>query len=93
MDVSQTASAITVGVIAMLCAVVAFGCWTAVVRTGNRRIHFVTLAFLLLAMKNLVKALDIAAGFEGGPFEELAFSLVALAAVGLIAWPLVRRRA
>lgn len=85
-------TAVVVGIVALLCAVVASGCWTAVVRTGNRRIHFVTIAFLLLALKNLVKAIDLAAGYQGGPSEELVFSLADLAAVALIAWPLVWRK-
>ena len=50
------------------------------------------MAFLLLAVKNLVKTLDLASGREGGAFEELAFSLADLAAVGLIAWPMLWRR-
>ncbi len=85
-------AALVVGAVAMLCSLVAFGAHRAVVRTGNRRIQFVTYAFLLLAAKNLLKALDLAGGRDGGPYEELAFSLADLAAVGLIAWPLLSRR-
>lgn len=85
-------AAILVGIVAVLCGLVAFGSRLAVVRTGNRRIHFVTWAFVLLACKNLLKAIDMAAGREGEAFEEILFSAVDLIAVGLIAWPLLWRR-
>ncbi|MES2154159.1 MAG: hypothetical protein V4510_03400 [bacterium] len=89
---TATLPALLVGAVAILCALIAFGAWRAVVRTGNRRIHFVVLAFLLLAVKSLVKAVDLADGHEGSAFEESAFSLADLAAVALIAWPLLSRR-
>ncbi len=76
----------------MVCAVVALAAWRGVLRTGNRRIYFVVAAFALLAAKNLLKAVDLASGFDGGPTEELAFSVADLTAVGLIAWPLLWRR-
>jgi len=92
MDASQSATALSIGVVAMLCALVAYGCRRAVLRTGNRRIQFVTYAFLLLAAKNLLKAINVASTTPENATIELAFSLADLAAVGLIAWPMLSNR-
>ncbi|MEA3189879.1 MAG: hypothetical protein QOD77_461 [Thermoplasmata archaeon] len=85
-------AALLIGAVAVLCGIVAVGCWRAVLRTGNRRIQLVAWAFALLAAKNLVKAAVMASGGEDGALE-LAFSLADLAAVGLIAYPILRRPA
>lgn len=92
MQPELTVAAVSVGVVAILCAVIAYGCRRAVLRTGNRRIQYVTFAFLLLAAKNLLKAIDLASGAQENTLMELAFSLADLAAVALIAWPLLSRR-
>lgn len=80
-----------VATVAVLCGIVAVGCWRAVLRTGNRRIQLVALAFAILAAKNLAKAAVVGTGDEG-PFEPL-FSLADLAAVALVAYPILRRPA
>jgi hypothetical protein len=92
MDLGIEAAAASAGVVAVLCGAIAFASWRAVVRTGNPRIQFVVGAFALLAVKNLVKCIVLASGQDESPAMELAFSLTDLAAVALIAWPLVMRR-
>ncbi|MEA3137568.1 MAG: hypothetical protein QOC71_1849 [Thermoplasmata archaeon] len=88
------AAALIAGVVALLCGAIAVASWRAVVRTGNRRIQLVVAAFAILAAKNLVKSLRLAAHQPDSPALELVFSLVDLLAVALIAWPLfVARRA
>ena len=91
-DLGIEAAAAIAGVVAVLCGAIAFASWRAVVRTGNPRIQLVVAAFALLAAKNLVKSLVLASGRDETAAMELAFSLGDLAAVGLIAWPLVARR-
>lgn len=71
---------------------IAMASWRAVVRTGNRRIQYVTLAFAILTAKNLVKAIHLASGSLESSFLELVFSLCDLASVGLIAAPLLLPR-
>ena len=85
-------AAVSAGLVAMVCTVIAVASWRAVVRTGNRGIQLVVLAFILLAAKNLVKCLRLAAGLPEGSAWELTFSLVDLGAVALIAWPILRGR-
>lgn len=89
MDASVTWAAASAGTVAVLCGVIAFASWRAVVRTGNKRIQFVVLAFLLLSAKNVFKAVHFASGAPEDAALELVFSLVDLATVVLIAWPLV----
>jgi hypothetical protein len=84
--------ALLIGAVAVLCGIVAVGCWRAMLRTGNPRIQFVALAFALLAAKNVAKTVTAAASLENDALE-LAFSLVDLAAVGLVAYPILRRPA
>ena len=91
-DFGLEATALSVGVVALLCGAIAVASWRAVVRTGNRRIQLVVAAFTILAIKNLVKALRLASGEPEGAALEMAFSLADLAAVGLIAWPLLAPR-
>jgi hypothetical protein len=83
------AAALIAGIVALLCGAIAVASWRAVVRTGNRRIQFVVAAFAILAAKNLVKSLRLAAGEPDSAALELVFSLVDLFAVALIAWPLL----
>jgi hypothetical protein len=83
------AAALSAGIVALLCGAIAVASWRAVVRTGNRRIQLVVAAFAILAAKNLVKALRLASGEPDSPTLELVFSLTDLAAVALIAWPLI----
>ncbi len=92
MEGSIAWAAASAGVVAVLCGVVAFASWRAVVRTGNPRIQFVVLAFLLLSGKNLAKSIHLASGTPEDGVLELVFSLVDLAAVALIAWPLLAGR-
>lgn len=82
-------AALSAGAVAILCGAIAVASWRAVVRTGNRRIQLVVAAFALLAAKNLAKAIRLASGEPDTPVYELAFSLADLAAVALIAWPLL----
>jgi UDP-N-acetylmuramyl pentapeptide phosphotransferase/UDP-N-acetylglucosamine-1-phosphate transferase len=86
---ADATSAAVTAVVSALCAVVAVAAWRAMLRTGNRAIGFVVAAFVVLSLKNLSKALDLADGSDG---VELAFSLADLLAVGLIAFPLLRGR-
>jgi hypothetical protein len=86
------AAALSAGIVALLCGAIAIASWRAVVRTGNRRIQLVVAAFAILAAKNLVKALRLAAGQPDSPVLELMFSLADLLAVALIAWPLLMPR-
>jgi Fe2+ transport system protein B len=83
------APAIIAGIVATVCAVLAFASWRALVRTGNRGIYYVVAAFALLALKNLVKAFTLGTTGETET-TELVFSLADLGAVVLFAWPLLR---
>ncbi|MEK6986438.1 MAG: hypothetical protein AABX89_08700 [Candidatus Thermoplasmatota archaeon] len=85
------ASAFTAALVGLVSAVVAVASWRALVRTGNRRIAFVIVAFALLAAKNIAKAMVLASGRDEGSLE-LLFSLADLAAVVLIAAPILSRR-
>ena len=91
MDLGIEMAAASAGAVAILCGAIAIASWRAVVRTGNRRIQFVVAAFALLAAKNLVKCVVLASGTDESAGMELAFSLGDLAAVALIAWPLLAR--
>jgi hypothetical protein len=86
------AAATSAGTVAVLSGGIAMASWRAVVRTGNRRIQFVALAFAILAAKNLVKAIHLASGSPESSFLELVFSLCDLTSVGLIAAPLLMPR-
>lgn len=91
MDLVEVSS-VNAGLVALLCAIIAAASWRAMQRTGNRAIGYVVAAFVLLSLKNLVKALTLASlGSETG-WHELAFSLADLVAVALIATPLLLRR-
>lgn len=85
------ASALTAALVGLVSAVVAVASWRALVRTGNRRIALVVVAFALLAAKNLAKSLLLASGRDDEGLE-LLFSLADLAAVVLIAVPILSRR-
>lgn len=85
-------AALNVGLVAVLCGLIAAATWRAVLRTGNRRIGYVTAAFALLTLKNLVKAVLLSSSGGESAAMEIAFSLTDLVAVALIAWPLVLRR-
>lgn len=91
MDPTQVSS-LNAGLVALLCAIIAAASWRAMQRTGNRAIGYVVAAFALLSLKNLVKALTLAAVGDETGWHELAFSLADLVAVALIAWPLLLRR-
>lgn len=92
MESSATLAAGSAGLVAILCGAVAVAAWRAVVRTGNRRIHLVAAAFALLSAKNLVKTVGLAKGNPESATLELVFSLCDLAAVALIAVPLLTPR-
>jgi hypothetical protein len=91
MDPAQV-SALNAGLVSLLCAIIAAASWRAMQRTGNRAIGYVVAAFVLLSLKNLVKALTLASLGDETGWHEFAFSLADLVAVGLIAWPLLLRR-
>lgn len=92
MEASLQVAALSAGIVAVLCGAIALASWRALLRTGNGRIRLVVLAFTLLAAKNLLKSVRLASGAPESGGLELAFSLVDLAAVALIAWPLLMRR-
>jgi hypothetical protein len=82
--------AVIAAVVATVCAVLAFASWRAVVRTGNRAIQFVVLAFSVMAAKNLAKAVSLGSGTPESPELELVFTLFDVTAVSLFAWPILR---
>lgn len=84
--------AVVAAVVGVLCAIIAVAAWRAMLETGNRGIQLVSLAFALLAVKGLAKATYLAAVGRETVLLELGFSLLDLAAVLLIAWPLLRPR-
>jgi hypothetical protein len=84
--------AVNAAIVATIAAIVAIASWRAMVRTGNRHIGFVTIAFALLAAKGIVKAYALAGGQQEPSYLEFLFSLVDLAVVGLVAWPLLLSR-
>jgi hypothetical protein len=82
--------ALAAGGTALACGAVALGSWRALLRTGNPTVGFFVAGFALFAVKNALKAgLAFADAPEAALVESL-FSLSDLAAVVLIAWPLVR---
>lgn len=83
-----TVNALAVATVSLL---VAAGAWRALLRTGNGAIGYVVAAFLVLAGKNVAKAL-LWEGTGEAPAVEVAFSLLDLLVVGLIAYPLLLRR-
>ena len=85
-------AALNAGLVAVVCGIIAGAAWRAMVRTGNRAIGYVVAAFILLSLKNLVKALVLASRGAEATVLEVAFSLTDLVAVALIAMPLVFRR-
>jgi len=91
-DPRYTAAGASAGIVAVLAGAIAVACWRAVVRTGNKRIQLVAAAFAIISAKNLVKALNLAAGGSESPVLELVFSLSDLCAVLLVAVPLLRPR-
>lgn len=92
MGLSAEIAALNSGLVAVVCGAVAVAAWRAMVRTGNRSIGYVVGAFALFTAKNLLKAVVLASQGDEGTALELAFSLVDLVAVGLIATPLVFHR-
>ena len=86
-----TLPAVSAGLVAVLSGIVAAAAWRVLLRTGNRAVAFVVAAFALLCLKNLAKAVILAAGRGETEWHELAFSLADLVVVGLIAWPLLGR--
>ena len=91
MDPSSV-SAVNAGLVALVCAVIAAASYRVLQRTGNRAIGYVIAAFALLSVKNLAKSLTLASIGDETEWHELVFSLVDLAAVLLIAAPLLLRR-
>ena len=85
-------AAVVAGAVGLVAAVVAFAAWRATLRSGNRAILFVVAAFGLLALKGAAKAWSLSGGEPESRNVELLFSLVDLAVVGLVAWPLLTRR-
>ncbi len=85
-------AAVNVGLVAIVCGLIAAATWRAMVRTGNRHIGFVTAAFVLLALKNLAKAVLLSSAGGETSAVEIVFSVTDLVAVALIAWPLLLRR-
>jgi Fe2+ transport system protein B len=81
--------AVIAGIVATVCAVLAVASRRALVRTGNRAIHFVVLAFAVMSAKNLAKAISLGSGARESPEIELLFTLLDLSAVGLFAWPIL----
>jgi hypothetical protein len=86
------AAAVNAGLVAVVCGIIAGAAWRAMLRTGNRAIGYVIVAFIVLSLKNLVKSLRLAAGSQESSALEFAFSLLDLVAVALIAWPLLFHR-
>jgi hypothetical protein len=92
-DPSRLAAA-TTGVVSLVAFVISGASWRAMVKTGNRNISYVAAGFLVVALKNAVKAWHLTYEAETLGWE-VAFSLLDLLAVLLIVFPLVplRRRA
>ena len=90
MALPLAAPALIAAVVGTVCLLLALASWRAMLRTGNRGIYFVIAAFLVMATKGFAKSFTLSAGAET-PDAELVFSLFDLAAVGLFAWPLLRR--
>jgi len=85
-------AAVFAGMVALACLGIAAAAWRATLRTGNPNLQYVTAAFALLGLKNLLKAWELLGGFPESGLLELAFGLTDLVAVGLIALPLLRPR-
>lgn len=84
--------ALAAGAAALTSALVAAASWRALVRTGNQTLGWFVLAFLLLAAKSAVKSGRAFADMPDSLLAESLFSLADLAAVALVAWPIVLRR-
>lgn len=86
---------VAAGCAALTCAGLAAASWRALVRTGNGMILWLVLGFALLGLKNAVKSYRAFVDLPDSFGIEIAFSLVDLVAVVLMAWPFIagRRRA
>jgi hypothetical protein len=82
------------GAVALAALGIGVAARNALLRTANKNILYVALAFLVFAGKNAVKGIHLTQGPETAPWE-IAFSLVDLLAMVLILVPLaqtLRRR-
>ena len=66
--------------------------WRALVRSGNPNVRFVVAAFLILGLKNLVKAALLVGVGSVSLGWEVAFASADVAMVAAIAWPLLSPR-
>jgi hypothetical protein len=80
------------GVVTLLAFAVSGASYRAMLRTGNRAVGFVALAFLLLGAKSAVKASYLLRDVAVPTGTEILFTLADVAMVALIAWPLLARR-
>jgi hypothetical protein len=93
MALSPATAAASATIVAILSAVISLAAYRVLLRNGNRTLWYVIVAFGIIALKNLAKAgVLIGLGAED-TWMELAFSLADLAAVALIAAPIVKRGA
>jgi steroid 5-alpha reductase family enzyme len=76
-----------VAIVALILAVIAF---RAKVRTGNKALIFLTLAFALLAIKSILVATSLPTHLIGHEHLELVAALFDLGIVVLIAIPLLK---
>jgi hypothetical protein len=60
--------------------------------TGNRGLYFVIAAFVILGLKGIAKAYTLSSGMLETRETETVFSYMDLAAIGIIAWPILMRR-
>lgn len=81
------------GAVTLLALTVSGAGYRSMLRTGNAAIGYIAVAFLVLGLKNAVKlAFLLGTGSVPAAWEAI-FIVCDVTMVGLIAWPLVRRRA
>jgi hypothetical protein len=89
---SVDVATVNAGLVALLAFGVAFACWRAMLHTGNPNIRYIVAAFVLLGAKSVAKSYTLSDGAPESRAVETIFSFVDLAAIGLVAWPILLRR-
>lgn len=77
---------------ALTCAALSVASWRALLRTGNGMIAWLVVGFAILGVKNAVKSYRAFVDIPDSLLVESLFSLADLAAVILVAYPVVAGR-
>lgn len=87
---SELAAAAIVFVVAAIAIVLTVVAARAAQRNESRSLRFVTLAFGLFALKQVIVGLALLTEFIGHQHLEVASAVFDLGIVGLLIWPIIR---